>query len=255
MRPFPNQPFRHLVTPPAGPYEVGQWTEDSIQMRLEQRLRTGRETDMLTIELGQRIAPRLELGQRGLRLPASGPGAHLLLLQRRDMPARMLQRLNGTHRRGGVPRDTLRSGFGLPCRFVRSGFAVLPLRGCQRQLLAQLAPLAVERRALELESTGAVRPALQRFFQFAHRRALGGQPAAHVVFVTRARAQLALYGREIALRRRALDVGRFMFAHRPRRALLGLRAFFRGSLAALRRVTEPLDRQGDIALQPADFEL
>ena len=96
---------------------------------------------------------------------------------------------------------------------------------------------------------------MQRFFQFAHRRALGGQPAAHVVFVTRARAQLALYGREIALRRRALDIGRFMLAHRPRRALLGLRAFIRGSLAALRRVTEPLGRQGDIALQPADFEL
>ncbi len=92
------------------------------------------------------------------------------------------------------------------------GFAVLPLCGRQCQLLAQLTPLAIERGSLELEGTGAVRPPLQRLFQLAHGRALGGEPAAHVVFVARARGQLPVHGREVALRSRALDFGGVMLA-------------------------------------------
>ena len=210
---------------------------------------------MFAIELGQRVTTRLELRQRGLRLPASGPGTHLLLLQRRDVPARVLQRFDGPNRGMRVPRDALRGRFRLACRFMCGGFAVLPLCGRQRQLLAQLTPLPVERGSLELEGTGAVRPALQPLFQFAHSRALGGEPAAHVVFVARARAQLALHGREVALRSRALDFGGVMLSQRTRRALFGVGAFFRGGLPALRRVAEPLCREGEITLQPADLEL
>src|SRR6267378_5465351 len=155
MQPFTEQPLGQLGVTAACPDEVGERAEDSppprVQASLEQRLRAGRETDVFAIKLGQRVTTCLELRQRGLRLPAGGPGTHLLLLQRRDVPARVLQcfdRPNGGMR---VPRDLLRGCFSLPCRFMCGGFAVLPLCGRQCQLLAQLTPLAIERGSLELE--------------------------------------------------------------------------------------------------------
>ncbi len=131
MQPFSEQPFGQLGVAAARSDEVGERAEDPppVQASLEQRLRSGRETDVFAIELGQRVPTRLELGQRGLRLAASGPGTHLLLLQRRDVPARVLQRFDGPNGGMRVPRDALRGRFSLACRFMCGGFAVLPLCG------------------------------------------------------------------------------------------------------------------------------
>src|SRR5437879_10830615 len=93
MQPFPEQPFGQLGVTAARSDEVGERAEDPppVQASLEQRLRAGRETDVFAIELGERVPTRLELRQRGLRLAASGPGTHLLLLQRRAVPRAGLQ--------------------------------------------------------------------------------------------------------------------------------------------------------------------
>src|SRR3989441_3527888 len=171
------------------------------------------------------------------------------------MTARVLQRFYGTPRRLRVAMNALCGGLGIARRVVRGGIALLALAGGQRQLLAQLAPLAVQRAALDFERPRGFCTALQRFLQFAHRESLRGETATDVVLVAGPCSQRAVHGGEIVLGGGALGGRRVMLALGLCRAPFSLQPFISGSLAPLARVAQPLRGEGEVALELAPFEL
>src|SRR5206468_7599020 len=94
MEPFTQQTLRQLGVAPAGPHEICERAKHhafaEVGADFQQGLRGGSQTDVLAIELVERVPPRLELCQRGLCLPARRARAHLLFVERADLPTCML---------------------------------------------------------------------------------------------------------------------------------------------------------------------
>ena len=256
---FAEQPFCELGVAAAGPDEIGERSQDGsfteLGARLEQRLGGRGETNVLAVELGERVAPRLELRQRSFRLTARRTSAHLLLLQCREVTPRVLQCFDGAHGSLRVARHALPRGVRLSRRFARRGFPILALARGQRELLAQLAALPVERRGFQLERARGLDATLQRFLQLPQTGPLGREPPAHLVLVAGPRGQLTVNGGEILRGGGALSLGRVVLPFSLPGAPLRLRALLRGRLAALPRVAEPLRCEREIALEPSHFEL
>src|SRR5258706_4150059 len=120
---------------------------------------------------------------------------------------------------------------------------------------AQLGSFALQGRSFALERTRGLRAPLQDLFEVADCRALRCQPAAHIVLMPRARPELALHGRQVALGRRAFGGRGLALPLRLRGAPLSLGALFNRGLTPLPGIAEPLRRQPEVAVQPADFEL
>src|SRR5882672_5321297 len=258
VQPLAQQPLGELGVTPAGAHEVRQRANDGIAealLRLEQGLRGGRETHAIAVELVQRVAPRLELGQGRFGLAARGAGIHLLLLESGDLTPRVLQRFHRAYRFLRLTRGALRHGVGPAGGRARRGLTGLPLTGGARQLLAQLGAFAFERRALAFERARRFGAPLQHFLKIADGAALRGKPAAHVVLDACARSQLALDGGEVAFGRRALGGGSLALAFGLRGAPLSLGPLLGCGLTALARVAEAFSREGEVAVEPADLEL
>src|SRR5436309_4888186 len=151
--------------------------------------------------------------------------------------------------------DALRGCFGIARGVVRRGIALLAFAGRQRQLLAQLAPLAVERAALDFEPSCGLGTALQRFLELTHRDPLGREPPSHVVLFAGPCSHRAVHGGEIALGRSTLRSGRFVLAFGLGRPPLSLDALIGRGVAPLAGVAEPFRGEGEIALEPTNFEL
>ncbi len=84
VEPFAQQALGQLRIAPAGADEVRQGPDDGVAeplTRLEERLRGGGEAHALAVELGECIAPCLELCQGGLGVAPGGARPHLLFLQ------------------------------------------------------------------------------------------------------------------------------------------------------------------------------
>ncbi|TMG78578.1 MAG: hypothetical protein E6H78_21255, partial [Betaproteobacteria bacterium] len=258
MEPFAQQPLRQLGIAPARADEVGERTEHrpvaELPLGFQQRLRRGREAHVLAVELAEGVAPGLELRQRGFRLTAGRARAHLLFVERADVPPRVLEGLHRSERGLRAAVDVLCGSLGLARRVMCRGIPILALGGCQRQLLAQLAALAVQCAAFDLERARRLPAPLQPFLELTHRLPLRRQPAPDAVFVAGPRAELSLHGREVALGGRALGGGRRMLAFRLRGAPLGLDALIRRRLAPLPGVAEPLGGEREITLEPPDLE-
>ena len=112
--------------------------------------------------------------------------AHLLLLQRRDAPPQLLQRLDRLHRRLRLRGSLLRRRVRLAQRRLGRPLA-RPAFGCRpRQLLPQLAALALQRGPLTLERTERLGAPLQLLLQLPHQPALRHQPLPHRLLQRRA---------------------------------------------------------------------
>ena len=187
VQPFAQEPLGELGVAAAGAQEIRQGADHAGDFRLEQRLRAGREPHVLLVELAERVAPRFDLGDRRLGLAPRRARAHLLFLQRGDLAAGVMQRIDGVDRCLRVAGDPLRRRVGVVPGLERRGIAIGTLCGCQRQLLAQLAALAIQRGSFDFKRARGLGAALQRFFELSHRQPLGREAAPHVVLVAGAR--------------------------------------------------------------------
>ena len=255
MEPFAQQTLCQLGVAPAGPNEVGEGSEDTWELSFQQCLCGGCQTDVLAVELSERVAPCLELCQRSFGLAPGGSGSHLLFMQRPDVPACMLQCFHSPDCGLCIVIDALRCGSRVARGVLRRGVARLAFVGRQCQLLAQLAPLAVQRTALDFQRPRAVRTTLQRFLELAHREPRRGEPSPDVVLFGGSRPQLVLHGSEVTLGGSAFRSGRFMLALALRRAPLGLDALIGRGLAPLAGVTQALGSEGEVAVEPSNLEL
>ena len=146
MEPLTQQPLRELGVATAGANEIRERAEDTVAELvacLEQRLGRGRETDMLAIELAQRVAAGLELCERRLRLPPRRARAQLLFVQRRDVATCTLERLDRLHGHLSLAIHALYCLVRILRRLVRGGLALVSHVGRERELLAQLAAFAI----------------------------------------------------------------------------------------------------------------
>ena len=258
VQPLPEQLLGELGVTSIGAHKIRQWTQhDVTELRLvpQQGLGARSEANPLPLELGERVPPRGHLRERFFRLALRGAVVRLLLLQLGHAAPRSLQALRRLRRRlrlrRGLPRPRRHLGGGGPLR-LRAGGA---LAGCLGELLAQLPPLSLERGALAVERPGRLGATLQILLELAHRRALRLQPVTAFLLERAAAFQLALHRGQIALGGSAFRCRGDPLAlrlGRPRFLLLAVQ-FGRGT--PLARVAQPFGGQGEIALEPPDFEL
>src|SRR4029077_15485362 len=238
-------------------YEVRQGADHGVaelRLLLEQRLRRRGEPHALPLELRQRVAPGGHLCQRLFGLASRRATVRFPLLELRHLAPGPLQLFRGLRRRQLERRGLLRPR---PHGGRRRPLGLRPrgalLRGV-RQLLAQLAALSLERRALHLERPERLRPALDRLFQLVPRGSLGGQSIAPLLLERRPTRQLLPDRPEVALRGRALGLRRRPLALSLQGAPgLLLPPAARGG-AALARVAEPLGGEREIALEAAHLQ-
>src|SRR5437899_70636 len=258
VQPFAQQPLRELGVAATGAHEVRERADHGIaEVRLvaQQRLRRWGQADALPLQVHQRVAPRRDLGQRLLRLAPRSAVVRLLFLEAGDAAPRLLHSLRRRARRlrlgGGTLRQRARLRRGGALGSVASRALVRRLA----QLLAQLRPLPLQRRALPLERPERLRPPLQVLLELAHRGALSEQAIAHVLLERRAVGELALDRAEIALRRPTLGGHGLALAVRAGDTSLRARPIEGRLGASLPRVVQPLGGEGQVAFQPSDLEL
>src|SRR5689334_10363867 len=207
MQPLAQQLLGERRVATARAHEVRQRADHRVAelwLGLEQRAGSGREADALTLELGERVAPRRYLRQRLLRLAASRPLVRLLLFELRHAATRALERFDGLDRlvrlRCGAMRERAHFHRGCPLRRI----ARQPLLRRLRHLLAELGPLPFERRALALERPKSLGPALQVCLELTNGVALREQPVTAGLLERGAAGELPTDGRQVPLGRRVL---------------------------------------------------
>src|SRR5437867_7404968 len=129
-----------------------------------------------------------------------------------------------------VPAGPLRRRFRLAAGGPRRRLALPALVTRQRQLLAQLAALTIQGRALDFERACCLGTTLERFLQLADGEPLGGEAAAHRVFFAGPRTELRLHRGEVTLGSSALGGRRLVFALRLRRSAFRLHPLVRRRL-------------------------
>ena len=80
MQPFAQQTLGQLGVAPAGADEISERPQNTRKPGFQQCLGGGRQTDVLAVELGERVPPCLELRQCSFRLAPGRSGAHLLFM-------------------------------------------------------------------------------------------------------------------------------------------------------------------------------
>jgi len=260
VQPLAQELLREHRVAPAGTQEVRQRPDHRVakpRPRFEQRLSRGCEPHALALELGEGVAPRRHLCERCLGLAPCGALMRLLLLELGHAPPRLLQCGGRLGRGASECRRLLRPRCHLGGRRPFGLRAPGTLLRRVRELLPQLGPLPLERRPLAFECADRLGPPLQVLLELAHRRPLGQQPVAPLLFQRAPPRQLLPDRREVALRHLALGGGR-----RPLPLRLQGAGFFLvppppGGGAPLAGVVQPLGGERQVALQPPrlDFRI
>src|SRR6266550_3577009 len=259
VQPLAQQTLGELGVAPGGADEVRQRSEHRPRaeagLRLQEGVRRGRQTHALALQLGERVAARRDLRERLLHLTPHRPPPRFALLRGRHLAPGRFHRFRGRDRRTSLGGCPLGQRARLACRRLVGRLAGRPLACRLTQLLPELGPLALERRALSFQGPHRLRLALEVLLQGPHPAASLSQPIPHLLLPRSALRQLRLHAREIPLSRALLRRGRLSLALRLRRLDLGLRPVLSRFGAALSGVVQPLGREGEVALEPADLEL
>src|SRR6185295_17954900 len=215
----------------------------------------GGEPHTLALELGQSVVPRRHLREGSLGLAPCRATMRFLFLELGHTPPRLLQAGRRLPRRTSQPRCLLRPRAHLGGRRPLGLRAPGTLLRRVGELLPELRPLPLQRRALALERSEGLRAPLQVLLELTHRRALRQQPVAPLLLECRAPRQLLPDRREVPFRRVALRGGRGALSFRLERTRVFLLPPLCRRGAPLAGVAQPLGGQRQVALQPPRLEL